>query len=313
MSSLQHNLIRSALSSIFGGIRDNGFNIQELRKALDMHSMVFFMPWGVETESIRIKNIRAEWILPSGADHDKVFLYLHGGGYQVGSTKTHRALVGAIAKAAGVCALIPEYRLAPEHPFPAALDDALMTYKWLLETGHDAKDIIVGGDSAGGGLAVALMLEIRDMGLPMPAGATLLAPWVDLTVSQPSVPRLVDHSPTLYIREMRIWAKNYAGDFPLEFPKVSPMYADLTGLPPMLIQTSDHDALIDENLQLAKNAERDGVKVELQVWKGLIHVWQVFWRELAQGQEAVNKLGTFIRKTSPSTLAQLQPQQEMAG
>jgi acetyl esterase/lipase len=311
MSSLQHSLIKRALSSLFGGIRDNGFSIPELRKSLDMHSMVFFLPWGVETETMRLGNVAAEWIIPREADHDKVLLYLHGGGYQVGSIKTHRALVGAIAKSSGVCALIPEYRLAPEHPFPAALEDSLAAYKYLLETGHDPSDIVVGGDSAGGGLAVSLLLEIRDQNLPMPASAILLSPWVDLTVSQPSVLKLIDQSPTLFLREMRIWAKNYAGDFPLELPKISPMYADLKGLPSMLIQTSDADALIDENQMLAANARRDGVEVDLQVWPGMFHVWQVFWRELSQGQEAIDKLGAFVRKSSPGPLRDIRS--EMAG
>lgn len=313
MPTLQHRLVRSALSSIFGGIRENGFSINELRKALDMHSMVFFLPWGVETERIRLKHIAAEWIIPREADHSKVLLYLHGGGYSVGSCKTHRSMVGAIAKAAGFCALIPEYRLAPEHPFPAALDDALMAYKWLLETGHEPSDIVLGGDSAGGGLSLALMLELRDLGLPLPAGAILLAPWVDLSVSQPSVARLIDKSPTLYLREMRIWARNYAGDFPLDFPKVSPIHADLTGLPPMLMQVSDADALIDENMILAENAKKAGVHMEVQTWKGLIHVWQVFWRELSQGQEAVDKLAAFVAKTSPSAVKRIQPAGQMAG
>lgn len=303
MASLQHRVVRSALSAIFGSIRESGYSIPELRKALDMHSMVFFLPWGVETETIKIRHISAEWVIPRNADHNKVLLYLHGGGYAVGSARTHRALVGAIAKAAGFCALVPEYRLAPEHPFPAGLDDAVMVYEWLLETGHEARDIVVAGDSAGGGLALALMMELRSKGLPQPAAATLLAPWVDLGVSLPSVARLIDVNPTLYLREMKIWARNYAGDFPIEHPQISPMYADLRGLPPMLIQVSDMDALIDENTRLAENAKSAGVDVEVQMWKGMIHVWQIFWRELAEAQQAVDKMGAFIRKRSPGVSA----------
>jgi epsilon-lactone hydrolase len=296
MSNLQHRLLRSALSALFGNIRRNGYSIPGLRKSLDAHSLTFFLPWGVETETIKVGRISAEWVLPSSADHNRVLLYLHGGGYTVGSAQTHRALVAAIAKSAGVCGLTPEYRLAPEHPFPAALEDVTATYQWLLQTGHAPEDIVVAGDSAGGGLCLALMQELRERGLPMPAGIALLAPWVDLHVDQPSVERLIDVNPTLYIREMKAWARHYAGDFPIEHPQISPLFADLTGLPPMLMQVSDMDALIDENLLLARRAQEAGVKLELQEWKGLIHVWQVFWRELPQAQEAVAKLGAFVKK-----------------
>lgn len=313
MSNLQHRLLRSTLSALFGSIRRNGYTIPGLRKSLDTHSLTFFLPWGVETETVKIGQISAEWVLPRNADHNKVLLYLHGGGYTVGSAQTHRALVGAIAKAAGVCGLTPEYRLAPEHPFPAALYDALATYEWLLQTGHLPEDIVVAGDSAGGGLTLALMQELRERQLPMPAGIALLAPWVDLHVELPSVARLIDVNPTLYIREMKAWARHYAGDFPLDHPQISPMFADLAGLPPTLMQVSDQDALIDENLILAQNAKQAGVALELQEWKGLIHVWQVFWRELPQAQEAVDKLGAFVKRVSAEAHAAKAVAATMAG
>jgi acetyl esterase/lipase len=313
MSNLQHRLLRSTLSALFGNIRRNGYTIGGLRKSLDTHSLTFFLPWGVETETVKIGQISAEWVLPRNADHNKVLLYLHGGGYTVGSAQTHRALVGAIAKAAGVCGLTPEYRLAPEHPFPAALYDALATYEWLLQTGHLPEDIVVAGDSAGGGLTLALMQELRERQLPMPAGIALLAPWVDLHVELPSVARLIDVNPTLYIREMKAWARHYAGDFPLDHPQISPMFADLAGLPPTLMQVSDQDALIDENLVLAQNAKKAGVALELQEWKGLIHVWQVFWRELPQAQEAVDKLGAFVKRVSAEAHAAKARAATMAG
>jgi monoterpene epsilon-lactone hydrolase len=313
MSNLQHRLLRSTLSALFGNIRRNGYTIPGLRKSLDTHSLTFFLPWGVETESVRIGRMSAEWVLPRNADHNKVLLYLHGGGYTVGSAQTHRSLVGAIAKAAGVCGLTPEYRLAPEHPFPAALHDATDTYEWLLKTGHLPEDIVVAGDSAGGGLALALMQELITRKVPLPAGIALLAPWVDLRVQLPSVARLIDVNPTLYIREMKAWARHYAGDLPIEHPQISPLFANLTGLPPMLMQVSDQDALIDENLQLAKQARAAGVDLELQEWKGLIHVWQVFWRELPQAQEAVDKLGDFVKRVSAKAHANKAASATLAG
>jgi epsilon-lactone hydrolase len=313
MSNLQHRLLRSTLSALFGNIRRNGYTIPELRKSLDTHSLTFFLPWGVETETVRIGGISAEWVLPRNADHNKVLLYLHGGGYTVGSAKTHRALVGAIAKAAGVCGLTPEYRLAPEHPFPAGLNDAYATYQWLLQTGHAPEDIVLAGDSAGGGLCLALAQELRAQQQPMPAGIALLAPWVDLNLSFPSIERLIDVNPTLYIREMRAWAGHYAGDFPVEHPQISPIHADLSGLPPMLMQVSDMDSLIDENLFLAKKALAAGAKLEVQEWRGLLHVWQVFWRELPQAQEAVDKLSVFVKKTMADAHAAKSANSTLAG
>ena len=274
--------------------------------------MVFFMPWGVERESLKIGNIPAEWIIPQKADHNKVILYLHGGGYAIGSKQTHRSLVGQIAKKAGYCALLVEYRLAPEDPHPAALEDAIAAYRWLLETGHDPNDIVIAGDSAGGGLSMATMLQIRDEGLPMPACSVLIAPWVDLTISQDSVYNHIDRSPMLFLREMKTWARNYAGIYPLDHPKVSPMYADLTGLPPMLIQVSDSEVLVDEDTILATKAKEAGVDVTFQQFNGLIHVWHVYWRYIPQARIAINKIVDHIDRFSPSAIRDLSPDPELA-
>ena len=277
----------------------------------DLGAMVFFMPWGVERESLKIGNIPAEWIIPQKADHNKVILYLHGGGYAIGSKQTHRSLVGQIAKKAGYCALLVEYRLAPEDPYPAALDDAIAAYRWLLETGHDPNDIVIAGDSAGGGLSLATMLQMRDEGLPMPACSALIAPWVDLTISQDSVYNHIDRSPMLFLREMKTWARNYAGIYPLDHPKVSPMYADLSGLPPMLIQVSDSEVLVDEDTILAAKAKEAGVDVTFQQFNGLIHVWHVYWRYIPQARIAINKIVDHIDRFSPSAIRDLSPDPDL--
>ena len=278
----------------------------------DLGAMVFFMPWGVERESLKIGNIPAEWIIPQKADHNKVILYLHGGGYAIGSKQTHRSLVGQIAKKAGYCALLVEYRLAPEDPHPAALEDAIAAYRWLLETGHDPKDIVIAGDSAGGGLSLATMLQMREEGLPMPACSVLIAPWVDLTISQDSVYNHIDRSPMLFLREMKTWARNYAGIYPLDHPKVSPMYADLAGLPPMLIQVSDSEVLVDEDTILATKAKEAGVDVTFQQFNGLIHVWHVYWRYIPQARIAINKIVDHIDRFSPSAIRDLSPDPDLA-
>jgi monoterpene epsilon-lactone hydrolase len=300
MPTLQHRLIRSTLASLVRPLRGAPVNINTLRRLMNMGSMVFYLPRDVETEPVQVGHVPAEWIIPRKADHNKVLLYFHGGGYAVGGTQTHRALVAEIAKQTGYCALLPEYRLAPEDPFPAAVQDAVLCYKWLLETGHAAEDIIIAGDSAGGGLSMACMLDARDKGLPMPGASVLISPWVDLTISQASVYENIDKSPILYLREMHAWAKNYAGDFPTDHPLVSPLYADLEGLPPILIQVSDTEVLVDEDTLLAKRAEEAGVDVELRIWSGLIHVWHIYWRYLPHARDAIKEIATFIGKHSPA-------------
>lgn len=302
MAGFQHRLIRSTLGTLVGAFRGNEMNIRQVRRMTDLGALMFFMPRGVERESIHIDHIPAEWIIPKEADHNKVMLYLHGGGYAVGSKQTHRSLVGQIAKQAGYCGLLIEYRLAPEHPHPAALEDAITAYQWLLDTGHDPKDIVLAGDSAGGGLSLATMISIREMGLPQPACSVLISPWVDLTISQDSVYKFVDRSPMLFLREMKSWARNYAGIFPLDHPLVSPLYADLHGLPPMLVQLSDSEVLVDEGTKVAKKAELAGVDVQFQKFKGLIHVWQIYWRYLPQAREAISKIVAYIDEYSPSKM-----------
>ncbi|MBL0017723.1 MAG: alpha/beta hydrolase [Bacteroidetes bacterium] len=294
MSTIQHGLIRSTLGTLVWALRGSEYNIPVMRRVADMGSFVFFMPSGVETEKVMVDHIDCEWIIPKKANHNKVFLYLHGGGYALGSKITHRALAAEIVRQAGFCALIPEYRLAPEFPFPCALNDAVRCYEWLLETGHDPKDIIVGGDSAGGGLALACLLKAKEMGLPMPAAQVLISPWVDLTVSKPSIYKYMDKTPMFYLREMKTWARNYADEEALDHLLVSPLYADLTGLPPMLLQMSDTEVLVDEDLELAERAKAAGIDVTLQVSEGLMHVWHIYWRYLDQAKEAITKIVAFV-------------------
>lgn len=303
MSSIQHTLLRTTLGTIVRTLRSAEMNITRLRRMTDLGSKVFFMPRGVELESIHIDHVPAEWVIPKRADHNKVMLYLHGGGYAVGGKQTHKALVGQMVKQAGYCGLLLEYRLAPENPYPAAIEDAVLAYEWLLNTGHYPEDIVIAGDSAGGGLAVATMLMIKSKGLPQPACSVLLSPWVDLTISQESVFKYIDRSPMIFLREMKAWARNYAGDEALDHPLISPLYADLSDLPPMMVQLSDSEVLADEGVALAKKAREAGVEVELDVWHGLIHVWQIYWRYLSQSKNAIDKMVDYINVHSPADLS----------
>jgi monoterpene epsilon-lactone hydrolase len=255
---------------------------------------------GVRHEALDISGMRAEWAIPQGATDGYAILYLHGGAYVVGSIASHRTLVSQLAKEAGCRALSVEYRLAPENPFPAAVVDAVKTNEWLITHGYEAGNIVLAGDSAGGGLAVATMLSLRDAGSPMPAAAILLSPWTDLEVKGESVKTVGRRDPMLSARALRREAAMYLGKEDPRHPLASPIYADLSGLPPMIIQAGTREILLDDARRLAERAEEDGVDVELDVREGMFHVWQFFTPLVPESNKALKKLGRFAREKTDS-------------
>ncbi len=250
-------------------------------------------PRGVGFEPLTAGGLRAAWIVPEGADSDRVILYLHGGGYVIGSLQSHRKLVGRIATAAGCRALMVEYRLAPENRFPAAVDDAVSAYRWLLGQGYAPGRIVIAGDSAGGGLTAATLVALRDAGDPMPAAAAMLSPWADLEVTGESAKAMARKDPLVTVEGLKGWAGLYLGDTDCRGPLASPIYADLTGLPPMLIQVGTSEILLDDSRRLADRARRDGVTVELDVWDDMYHVWHFFCPLVPESRDAVRKLGRY--------------------
>lgn len=222
-------------------------------------------------------------------------LYFHGGGYVSCSPGTHRELLRRIALASGARCIAPDYRKAPDHVFPAAVDDASACYRELLSSGVAASDILVGGDSAGGGLALALMLRLRDEGAPLPRAAVLLSPWVDLECNGES---LHAHAPFDYLNhELALGAARlYAGEASLRDPLVSPLYADLTGLPPMLVQTGGAEVFATENLALVEKARAAGVQVTHEITEHMVHVFQAFTVVVAEGRVAIASIGAFVRQ-----------------
>ncbi len=290
MPSLQHNLLKLSLNSLSLSMPLRGPDIAKLRTLLDVSALWMLLPWGVHFKPFHIGGLRAAWLIPSRADKSKVLLYLHGGGYALGSSHTHRSMVGQIAKVTGLPALLVGYRKIPESPFPAAIDDALAAYEWLLDQGYEGHDIVVGGDSAGGGLAIALQLALKDKCLPMPAGTICLSPWTDLAVTGKSVEKNKDHDPLVRVDKMKEWGQMYAAHRLLNNPLISPFYGDLRGLPPILIQVSTDEVLYDDSVRLAEAARNAGVQVTMQEWKGLIHWWHIFWRIVPEAEEAIEKL-----------------------
>ncbi|MGP4843866.1 alpha/beta hydrolase [Marinobacter sp. 1Y8] len=227
----------------------------------------------------------------------RAILYLHGGAYIIGSSETHRGITGHIAKATGCALFVPDYRLAPEHPYPAALDDALAMYQHLLALDYSPEEISVIGDSAGGGLAIALALRLKAEQLPLPSSLVVMSPWVDLTHQQLHVP---DAEPVLQLRWIQNAAKLYSNGMPLTDPLISPVYGDLAGLPPILIQVGSQEILLNDARRLAEKAKADGVSVTLTEHHKLWHVFQIHAGALAEANHAINAIARHIEEHAPS-------------
>lgn len=242
---------------------------------------------GVRFVAEHIDGVPLEIVRAGTAPAASVVLYLHGGAYCLGSPRTHRSLTSRLARLSGADVVVPDYRLAPEHPYPAALDDALSTYRWLLSRGYDPGRISLAGDSAGGGLALALALRLRELGLPQPARLLLLSPWVDLTFGGDSISLLRDRDPMLAIAWIRHGAELYRGRRPAGDPGCSPLLADLAGLPPMLIQVGSDEVLLDDACRLAQRVSSVGGAVELEIYQGMWHVFQVHAGMLATADAAL--------------------------
>ena len=251
---------------------------------------------GVQATLVEVGGVLAEWLAPAGAPDNCVLLYIHGGAWFMGSTNTHRMLVSSLARASGVRALSINYQLAPEHPFPAGLEDCLAAYHWLLRSGISPAKIIVVGDSAGGNLALAMLVALRDAGDPLPAAAVALSPVTDLTFSGESMKNRRHLDPFFGEAGSLNVAEDYlAGQDPRQ-PLISPLYAELRGLPPLLIHAGDHEVLLDDSLRFGEAAKRAGVDVQVVVWPGMFHVFHAFAPLLPEAKQAIDQIGEFIRE-----------------
>jgi monoterpene epsilon-lactone hydrolase len=253
----------------------------------------------VQREAISANGVPAQWLTAPGAAADRVVLYLHGGGYVLGSIKTHADLMGRISRAAQARVLALDYRLAPEHPFPAAVEDAVAGYRCLLENQFKPNRIVVAGDSAGGGLTVAALLAIRDAALPVPAAGVCMSPWVDLEMKGESMKTRAQADPVVQREGLIGMAQAYLAGKDARTPLASSLHAELRGLPPLLIQVGDAETLLDDSTRLAEKARAAGVQVKLEVWPEMVHVWQLFASFLPEGQQAVDAIGLFIRSVTP--------------
>ncbi len=267
--------------------------LEESRLLLDAATTT--IPPNTKTEPTMVGNIRAEWVSASGADPHKVTLYLHGGGYTCGSINSHRGFAAVLSKASGTTVLLIDYRKAPEHPFPAALDDSVTAYRWLLRQGFKPKNLAIAGDSAGGGLTLATLVALRDAGDPLPAAGVLLSAWTDLAATGDSYTSRAKYDPLLTTFGTLEQVKLYLGEQdPRKVPLASPLYAELHKLPPLLIHVGQDEIVLDDSTQVTEKIKATGGEVILKVWEGMWHVFQMQYAIVPEAQLAVSEIGRFL-------------------
>jgi acetyl esterase/lipase len=290
MSDPEIEAIRKILSS-----QPRPSGLAERRERLDSLGKRYPIPSDIGLQEVDANGVPAEWSAAPAADSSRAILFLHGGGYISGSIDSHRPLATAIGQAAGSRTLALGYRRAPEHPFPAALEDTVRGYRYLLEQGIAPSRIAIAGDSAGGGLTIALMVAARDRGLPLPCCGWCISPWVDLENDSPSMMTKAAVDPLIQKPYLMDLAKAYLGASPPRTALASPLFADLEGLPPVLIQVGSAETLLDDSVRLCGALGSADVVVTLEVWPDMIHAFPLFHEQLAAGRRALARAGEFIR------------------
>jgi acetyl esterase/lipase len=268
----------------------------EMREGLEAMAGTFTLEPDVRVEKLTVAGMAAEWITSPTVSSAHALLYLHGGGYVVASLNTHRDLAASLGRVAKARVLIIDYRQAPEHPHPAAVDDAVAAYRWLLAQGIAADHLAIAGDSAGGGLTIATLVALRDLGVALPACGVCFSPWVDMEAVGESM-QTVRNDPMLNRGLILHFARFYLGGGTIDprTPLAAPLHAELRGLPPLLIQASRAEALLDDATRIAEKARRAGVECELDLTDEVPHVWQIFASILPEAQQALDRAGAFLR------------------
>lgn len=295
MSSIRAKIIRSISSAFVQRIDVANADFDKIRGIWPWLTKLMITAFRVRVEPDEINGLYVEWLTPKNHMDGKLLLYLHGGGYVIGGCDMHRQMVSHIARAGRIRTLLPEYRLAPEHKFPAAIDDAVAIYRSLLAMGVKAENIIIAGDSAGGGLSVATMLALRDAGDPLPAAAVLLSPFLDVTGSGESIKTRAAQDPWFHREHLSYIAAYYCEPHQRRFPLVSPVFADIEGLSPMFIQVGDDEILLSDSERIAAQCIAAGIDVELDIWPEMWHVFQVFTRKMPESRKAIDKMGAYIQ------------------
>jgi monoterpene epsilon-lactone hydrolase len=299
MSSVQSEVVNLIARMVRNSFFIHKAETTTQRKSFERISNFTKFPRFVKSNPLQIGHLDAVSFQPKKLNKERIVLYLHGGAYVAGSVNTHRALIARVARAAKCEAIGIDYRLAPEHPYPAALDDSLFAYNYLVEKGY--KSIFLAGDSAGGGLALATMLQLRDKGLQMPAGVSLISPWTDLAMTGESVKTKEHVDPLINPNILSAFAQKYIGDDIALNPLISPLYANLSNLSPVFIQVGGNELLLDDATRLAKKLKKAGCNVEMEVWDSMFHVWHYLGGLVPEAQTAINAMGNFIIQTYAET------------
>ncbi|MCH2170291.1 alpha/beta hydrolase [Myxococcota bacterium] len=292
MPSPEHEAIVAAVSN--QPTPETPPTIEQSRAGFEAMTASFVIPDDVRVESVDVAGIPAAWVTASGARDDAAMLYLHGGGYMMGSVKTHTELASRLSAASAARVLVLDYRLAPENPFPAPVEDAVAAYRWLVEQGFARERIVIAGDSAGGGLTLATLAALSEAGDAQPAAAVCLSPFADLEGTGDSYQTADD--PLLTKEAVDGMAMAYLQGQDAKQPTASPIYADYSGFPPLLIQVGTRELLLDDATRVTERARAAGVDVTLEKGEGLIHVWPLFGPGVPEGVEAVDSIGAFVRK-----------------
>jgi monoterpene epsilon-lactone hydrolase len=269
--------------------------IVQLRKETEDAANKIPLPKNTKFKRVSVGNIDAEWITCGEVEHDKIFMFMHGGGYYRGSILATRATVARISAEAKIRCLSIEYRLAPEYPFPAAIDDTYTAYNWLLKEGVKPKNIIVSGQSAGGGLCLALLLKLKEKNFFQPRGAVALSPWTDLTQSGKTMKINADIDPVISTKYLDRMANLYLAKTPITSPLASPLYGELSGLPPLLVQVGSAETMLDDSRRFVEKAKEAKVDVQIEVYKDMFHGWHGSAHILKDGKKAIKNIGLFCR------------------
>lgn len=293
--SIRAKVIRSITGCYFQSIDVASVDVLQLRRRWDFLGRLLIPAFRVTIERDNIAGLDVEWLRPRDRDEQKLLLYFHGGAYVAGSCHTHRQMVSHIARSGRIQVLLPEYRLAPEFKYPAAIDDVLAVYRSLLQRGRRPEEIVFAGDSAGGGLVVAALLALRDAGDPLPAAAILLSPFLDVTASGESMKSRARLDPWFHAADLSVIADYYCAPHQQREPMVSAVFADLGGLPPILVQVGDHEILLSDATRLAQKIRAAGGEIELQVWPEMWHAFQLFVGKMPESGAAIAKIGDYIR------------------
>jgi monoterpene epsilon-lactone hydrolase len=293
--SLRAELLRLSLRRFFK--RRGRYDTVEhwRRRYALLERFVRDLPPGTQALTVDANGVKADRITARAAERDRHILFVHGGGFVAGSPALYRGVTSRIAVAARACVLSIDYRLAPEHPFPAALEDAVTAYRWLLTDGADSRRIAVIGDSAGGGLVFALLVKLRELDLSPPAAAVGLSSWTDLALTGPSVKLNAATDPVLNVEDLKELAACYLAGADVRSPYASPAYADPARLPPTLIQVGSDEILRDDARRMAERLRTAGCQVELEVWPRMPHGWHLFAGMLPEARQAITRIGAFVR------------------